>query len=592
MTADRTARIAVSLIVVALVLRVAHLAYMLGAPTTFQLGADEAFYLHYARTLLASGDAVTAEFAFMDPLYGYLLAGVFGVLGENLPAVLAIQVLVDAATAFFLWRIAAELDQPRAGLVALALYALCSTAIFYSCTLLRETWVACAVTVWTWAVLRLARAPRASAALAFGLFCGLAVALRSNLVLLGAAALVLLPVATAHRAGLGRAAAVGAALGAGLVLSLGLLATRNAAVSGVWSPFPTNGGAVLHHIYNAQNPGGYSVFPSFVAYANPTDMQRGYQREAERRTGRALTSYEAGAYWSGQAREFALAHPAQVARDAWRKAGEFVAWPEVGNNRSFATDRQFSPVIAWLPSPFGWLVALGLPGLVVAAWRDRRALWLWLVPLTAFATFVVFYAESRFRFVAVPLLALGAAFALDALVAAARAHRWRQFAAVALPAAALGALSLVAASSAAPPATDWRRLAWGYVKLGDVARARDAARAAPPDAAGDVEELFGYVALLQDDPALAAAHYRAAIAAQSGLRHVVYFNLAIALARTGDWSDAAAQARRAVELSPLPEYVELADDLAVVAGERTTDDAAALAARLKKRGIDVAAPRH
>lgn len=587
MTADRTARIAVSLIVVALILRVAHLAYMLGAPTMFQLGADEAFYLQYAQTLLAGGDVVTAEYAFMDPLYGYLLAGVFAVLGENLPAVLAIQVLIDAATGFFVWRIAVELDRPRAGLIALALYALCATAIFYSCTLLRETWVACAVVVWTWAALRLARTPRALAALAFGLFCGLAVALRSNLVLLGVAALVLLPIATAQAVGARRAALVGVALGAGLALSLGLLATRNAAVSGVWSPFPTNGGAVLHHIYNAQNPGGYSVFPSFVAYANPTDMQRGYQLEAERRNGRAMTSHEAGAYWSAQAREFALAHPAQVASDVWRKAGEFVAWPEVGNNRSFATDRQFSPVLAWLPSPFGGLIALGLPGLMLAALRDRRALWLWVVPLTAFATFVVFYAESRFRFVAVPILALGAAFALDACLAALRERRYRVVLALALPAALLGALSVILGAAAPPPANDWRRLAWGYLKMGAIERARDAVLAAPADAAGDVEELLGYMALLQGDPARAAAHYRAAIAAQSGLRHVVYFNLAIALGRTGDWHEAAAQARRAAQLSPLPEYVELAHDLESVAGERPLAEPHAVAARLKKRGIDL-----
>ncbi|HJU40937.1 MAG TPA: glycosyltransferase family 39 protein, partial [Tahibacter sp.] len=185
------ARAVAALLVVAFVLRVAHLAYMLGAPTTFQLGADEAFYLHYARTILAGGDVVTPEFVFMDPLYAYLLAGAFGVFGESLPAVLFAQVLVDVVTAFLVWRIAADLGQSRAGLIAAALYALCATAIFYSCTLLRESWVACAMAAWTWGALRLARAPRASAAFAFGLFCGLAVALRSNLVLLGVAAVVL-----------------------------------------------------------------------------------------------------------------------------------------------------------------------------------------------------------------------------------------------------------------------------------------------------------------------------------------------------------------------------------------------------------------
>lgn len=586
--ADRTARAVAALLLVALVLRVAHLAYMLGAPTTFQLGADEEFYLHYARTIVAGGDVVTAEFAFMDPLYAYLLAGLFGVFGESLPVVLLLQVLADVVTAFLLWRIAVDLARPNVGLIAVALYALCATAIFYSCTLLRETWVACAVTLWTWGALRLVRAPRVSTAFVFGLYCGLAVALRSNLVLLGVAALVLLPFVVARSDRLMRAAAIGAALAAGFALALGMLSTRNAAVSDVWSPFPTNGGPVLHHIYNAQNPGGYSVFPDFVAYANPSDMQLGYQREAERRVGHTLTSYEAGVWWGRQAREFVFAHPAQVARDALRKTAEFVGWPEVGNNRSFQTDRAFSPVLAWLPSPFGWLIALGVPGLLIAAWRIPHAGWLTLVPLSAFATFVVFYAESRFRFITVPILALGAAFTLDAIVAAWIARRRREVFALVLPVAVIGVVSLAAASLAPPPVNDWRRLAWGWLKRGSIGEAREAARAAPPDAASDVEEFLGYVALLEGDPARAVAHYRSAIAAQSGLRHVVYFNLAVALARTGDVNEAAVQARHAAELSPLPEYVEVANDLALVAGEGAGADTGKAVARLKARGIELA----
>ena len=88
----------------------------------------------------------------------------------------------------------------------------------------------------------------------------------------------------------------------------------------------------------------------------------------------------------------------------------------------------FSPVLAWLPSPAAWLLAMGLAGLVWLARDDRR--WLIIaVPIAlAWFTMAVFFAESRFRFHATPMLALCSGVWIEQLTSHLRDTNKRQVA--------------------------------------------------------------------------------------------------------------------------------------------------------------------
>ncbi len=146
--------------------------------------------------------------------------------------------------------------------------------------------------------------------------------------------------------------------------------------------------------------------PPFVSYLHPSEIWRGYEAEADRRAGYQLSPSAVDHYWQQEGLTFIDSHPEQVLADVLRKSLGWLSNAELANNRSDVEERMFSPVLAWLPSPAAWLLAMGLAGLIWLAREDRR--WLIIaVPIAlAWFTMAVFFAESRFRFHATPMLAL------------------------------------------------------------------------------------------------------------------------------------------------------------------------------------------
>jgi tetratricopeptide (TPR) repeat protein len=326
---------------------------------------------------------------------------------------------------------------------------------------------------------------------------------------------------------------------------------------------PYNGGVVLHQLYNPDNPTAVTWIPPFVSHANPSDIWRGYADEAQRRAGHALTPREVDRYWRGEAKRYILAHPARVAANVGRKLLEFSAYIEVPNNRSFADERLFSPVLRVLPAPAGWLFALGVPGVVLLLARDRRGLLVAAPILGTLVTFTVFCPEDRFRFHCIPLLALGAGLFIDDLYRWVAARETRKWAGGAVAALLLGAISVVVSSRMPQPEPNWGRALWGYVKMGRLTDAKAMAGRLEPKArdTAAVEEALGYIAAAERRERDAAEHYRRAIQLRPG-NHIAHYNLAKLLARTGDRQGAAREAQTAFRLRPLPEYQLLLAELA------------------------------
>jgi 4-amino-4-deoxy-L-arabinose transferase-like glycosyltransferase len=550
---------------VTLLIRLAHLFFAMRSPFTHELGPDEDYYFRFAQAVASGQGALTPEFGFMDPAYGYLLGVLFWLLGAKLVSVFVLQILADTFTALCLFLIGRELGRPRAGLVAAALYGLTATAVMFSTTLLKDPLAAGYMALWVLLGLKLLRGQTRQAWLLFGLWCGLGVGLRANLLLmsgLGAALLAWLSVTWAGRS-LRETRPRLALFAAGLALPLVLLAARQHAISQSFSPLPNNGGVVLHQLYNPDNPAAVTWVPPFVSHAHPSEIWRGYAEEAQRRTGRTVTPREVDRYWRGEARRYILAHPGQVAANMGRKLLEFTAYVEVPNNRSFEDERLFSPVLRLLPAPAGWLFALGVPGVVLLLARDRRGLLVVAPILATLFTFTVFCPEDRFRFHCIPLLALGAGLFLDDLYGWIVSRATRKWAAGAVAAALLGAVSLVVSSQMPQPEPNWGRALWGYLKMGRVAEAKAAADRLAPQSRGtaSVEEALGYIAAAERRDRDAAEHYRRAIQLRPG-NHIAHYNLAKLLVRTGDRQGAAREAQTAFRLRPLPEYQVLLAELA------------------------------
>ena len=557
-------RFALLVTAAAALLRLLHLAAAMRSPITFNPGPDEDFYLRFAGQV-AQGAPLPIDFLFMDPLYGYLAGALFALAGSSVFALYALQAAVDTLTVYMLYRCGVALSAPRAGLVAAALYALSATAILFTATALKPTWVAAFVVGWTWLALGCLRGASPRRWLMLGLLCGLGIALRSNLLLLGAFALAVLPaLASSGRTGVRPLAVRTAALGAGLALVLVVLAFNNSRAGLGWTPLPFNGGIVLHHLYNVDNPQARSTYPDFVAYRHPLDIWRGYRDEAHRRLQRAAPPAEVSAYWRGEALAYIRAEPAQFVRNAVRKLGEFIAWPEVPNNRILRQEQRYSAVLAALPSPFGWLLALGVPGLLLLARSDWRAAAVVAAPLlVCAATVMVFFAESRFRFHAVPSLAIAGGVLVDRAWAWLVARRWREPAIYATVAAATGALSLVLAHGQAPVhRNEASREAWGFARMGDTDRAGALARQALAAGESDpaLHELLGFLAARGGQHREAVGHYAAALALRPD-GHATYHSLALSLAALDDTAAALAAIDIALAYADQPEYRQLRSEL-------------------------------
>ncbi len=557
------------LLVLALVLgvRVLHMTYALRSPLMFQPGPDEEFYLRFGQAV-ARGASETPEFAFMDPAYGYFLGLIFKLLGTNLFVVYLVQVGLDTVTAFCIFLIGREFGRPRAGLLGALLYGMTCTAVYFSTTLLKATWVANFMTLWVLSGLILLRVRNLPSWLFFGALCGWGIALRSNLLLmavLSAVLLVWLSRIQSKRSIRETVLRVGL-FSVGLVIPLTLLSMRNAQISSTFSPLPNNGGVVLHHLYNPENPKAALLLPKFVKYGTPSQIWHDYSREAERRAGHALTPHEIDQYWRGEAIGYIAAHPVDVVENGMRKLGEFVAYIEVPNNRSLLQDRLFSPVLRALPSPFGWLFALGVPGTAVLLYRDRRAVLVVAPILVAAATVAVFFSEDRFRFHAVPMLAFGAGVFLEQVYSWIKSHQLKRYATAIAASILLGSSSVLLARQMPQPQIAWDRVIWGYLKMNDKAALVPAKQLAIQVAAEQpqnpkIQEALAYIAAAEGRYPEAVAYYRRTTELRTD-DHVAHYNLAKMLVKVGDSAEAAREAKMAADIDPLPEYQQLLAELA------------------------------
>jgi tetratricopeptide (TPR) repeat protein len=528
------------------------------SPLSYQPGPDEDYYLHFGQAVASGQGQNSPEFTFLDQGYGFLLGGIFKLVGVNLFVVYLLQVLVDTATAGGIYVIGRSLGRPRAGLYGALLYGVASTAIMYATTMLKETWAAGYLTWWVAGAILLIRSERKLGWLLFGAYCGLGVALRSNLLLMGALALLLPGLcAPPFRTRLNWALRAGLIV-CGMAIALAPWSIRNAHAYGSISPLPHNGGIELHQVYNEQNPGSELWIPAFVNYLEPREIWRGYAAEANRRAGRSLSVPEVDRYWRDEALRYIWAQPAQVIRDTFQKSLNFLSAAEVPDNRSSLEERLFSPVLDLLPAPTAWLMALGLAGLLWFGIADRRWPIVAAPIFVAWFTVALFFTQDRFRFLAIPMLALCSGFWIDQLATQIRERHPRQVAAFAGLAAVIAAVSLALGARNPPAPVRWDQIAWGYIKMGRVPQAQALATriaAEQPDN-GAIWEALGFTAIAQEHYRDAADDYERAIKLRPR-SHVAHYDLARVYLKIGERKRAAEEAKIAWDLHPSPDYAEL-----------------------------------
>jgi len=424
------------LVALGVALRVAYTLALRAHPAFDAPVMDPGYHWAWARALAAGAEFQDGPF-FRAPLYPLWLALWVAVAGDGttLYARLA-QAALGGATIALTWalgrRVGALTGGGRGpavvGLGAAALVALAWSLIAFDAELQLPTLDVPLLLAGLVLSARALEAPsRARGALA-GFAFGLAAITRPNVLLCLPVPLFLLWRRAGAKAALGLALGVGAAVAP---------VSLHNALEGDFALVATQGGVNLWIGNNPASDGATAIVPGTRG-----GWWEGYHdalAQAEAAEGRELRATEVSAHYVERTLAYWRSQPADaLALLAW-KARLFVADAELGNNTDprFIALR-FAPWLAFSPVRFGWLAALGLTGLALAARSGRGGVGQFAAGFTLLyaLSVVLFFVNTRFRLPVLPLLAIGAPFCALRLRALGR-RGWPVWAAV-------GALALVA----------------------------------------------------------------------------------------------------------------------------------------------------
>jgi 4-amino-4-deoxy-L-arabinose transferase-like glycosyltransferase len=326
-----------------------------------------------------------------EPLYAYLVALTYRLLGPDVRHVFAWQLLVGVGTGVLLLFLARRLFGHLVGTTTALLTVLCSPLLYYELVLLRETVIVASGLLMVAATMWALERRGFGAWLLAGLASGLALLLKSSMaLLLAGTGLGLLLLLRRTPWELVRAAG---GLALGLALALAPAVARNVAV-GVRPLALSSVGTITFVNANAGDSRpelGFFVSRHAAAIMGGTDGRFGPAALATLRTHPDLSSY--------------LRQLGSKLATAWH-------WYELPNNSNFYQYRAEAPVLR-LPFTFALAGPLGLVGLALAAPRWRSVWILGLLVATSLLTMLVFYPLSRFR---APMLGALVPFAAFAVV--------------------------------------------------------------------------------------------------------------------------------------------------------------------------------
>lgn len=384
---------------------------------------DEASYDSWAREI-AGGELVGREIFFQEPLYPYVLGGVYALAGDEPAsqrrAARWLQAGWGALAAGVAAALSARLFGERAGWVAGALVALHRPSIWFPALLLKENlFVLALVALALGIVATRARETAPWRWLGLGALAAAGALLRGNL-------LVMLPVLAAWpvvRALLERrwrwrvlADSLAFALGATLVLAP--VALRNQHVGGRLVLSTSGAGTNFYGGNNLDNPFGLAKEFDWVR-GIPEHEAGDWRREASRRAGRELDATEASAFWMRAALESMESQPLAHVRILWNKLRLTLGSYEVPDNHFLEWDARYLPVLGWPLPGFALVGALGLAGVFSLLLLRKRAgagvdfgaaIEVAALLVLYVGTVVLTVTSERIRLPIVPLLAPFAAF--------------------------------------------------------------------------------------------------------------------------------------------------------------------------------------
>jgi len=429
----------------ALAIRLVYLSQIRDHPLFSSLLGDPAAYHDRAMAILDGSLVPDHAFFHSSPLYPFFLALVARVAGPGLHAVRVVQSLVGCVSVFLLWVLGRMTVGKRAALVAAFLGAVYVPFVFFDGETLEITLVIAFALGMLIQLLLATERTSVGRAAAAGALLGLAALGKPNLLLfapVGAGWLLLATLPKSrHKPGRYRdpaatrraVATVAFLVACAAVISPATI--HNLRSEGDLIQVSSNAGINLFIGNNPNAPGIFNVPPEMRF-----DLRVASKAVAERAVGRELSAREVSDFWTGQARRFVRERPGAWLRLTARKFALFWNGYEVPNHYDIYFVGRFAPVLKIPVGTFAVVAPLGLVGIALALARRRRMGLLVAFAVTFMLSVLPFFITGRYRLAIVPVLLLGAGYAVVAIVEAASRRDWVWLARAGLAVAGLAVL--------------------------------------------------------------------------------------------------------------------------------------------------------
>jgi hypothetical protein len=399
-----------------LVLRLSSAWQLMHSPYGAPVTGDMRFYAEWARRI-ADGQLTDFHAFYGQPLYAYLLGGLFSLVGFQPGLVAALQAALDAATGVLIYLIAVAVFSatPERGR-SVGCFAALGWAFFVPAAAYSGLLIPAALTVFAWWFCiwwLLARSGDAKALewLGIAIFVGV-------IAMASAPILFALPL-FAWRAFQRRYPGAFAAIAAGVVIGTAPAWSHNTFVAR--DPvFLSAHSGVNFWIGNNPEANGYPRVPRELPSEQAALLEQSI-KVAEAAAGTPLPRSAVSDYWSQKARDYIASDPGEWLRLLAIKARNFWNAFEYDDLSSVTPLRDAGIVPPGVS--FGVVAAFGLPGLVLAL-RLPRARYIAAAVLLQLLALLPVFVNERYRLAAAPgLLLLGAVF-LAELSRAIYEKRW------------------------------------------------------------------------------------------------------------------------------------------------------------------------
>ena len=412
-----------------LLMRILVLSRLTASAFLLPMRGDMHFYDHWAQRILQG--QLTDHLAFYGlPLYAYVLALVYKLVGYGpfVPGLL--QAFADAATAVIIYhlgvRVFAPTPPPRLapgnafnpntraqfiGVAASLGWAFFLPAQTYAVILMPTVGLVLAFWFLVWRIVRTGAAPRPLQALAYGALVGfvaMSVATILFLLPLLIAAILLRPTPDPVRPSITKATAI-------VMIVVGLVA--GSAPCWVHNYFIARDPVFLSahsgvNFWIGNNPfaTGYPRFPPGL-HAGQEVMLADSVNVAEKTVGHSLKRSEVSKFWSAKARDYISRHFVDWLRLLGVKVKNFWNAFQYDDLSMITALREHHVVSPGLR--FGVVAALAIPGLLIAWRRFPLSRWVGAAVLLHMLALLPMFVTERYRLAAVPGLLLFAAFGLS-----------------------------------------------------------------------------------------------------------------------------------------------------------------------------------